>query len=119
MLIGLFYIFVPMLLIGVIAFKRQPNKLFLIMTVLSFGMAISFIWATSRWEIISVYFRIIFPILFILAIALGYRRIQKPKKPPNRIAIGFMITIHIVLIVFFSGLNWFTYSGYYAPKKCN
>ena len=117
MLIGLYYIFIPLLLIGVIAYKRQPNKLFLFMNVLSFGLAILFLWATSRWEIVSVYFRIIFPVLFVLAVAIGYRRIRKPKNPPKRIAVVFVITIHLVLIIFFSGLNWFTYSGYRAPNN--
>ncbi len=85
LIIGLFYIIVPLLLIGMIAFKRQPNILIWIFTILSFGSVIVYLWATARWEIVSIYFRPIFPILYLIACVVGYKRIKKPKTPQKKI----------------------------------
>ena len=117
MLIGLFYIIVPLFLIGLIAFKRQPNILIWIVTLLSFGLVIAYIWATARWEIVSVYFRPIFPILYLIACVVGYKRIKKPETPPKKLVLIFSIALHVMLIVFFSGLNWFSFRGYITPKN--
>jgi peptidase M23-like protein len=117
LLIGLFYIIVPLLLIGIVAFKRQPNILIWLFTILSFGLVIAYFWVTARWEIVSIYFRPMFPILYLLACVVGYKRIKKPETPPKKIAMIFGITLHMILIVFFSGLNWFSYRGYIAPEN--
>lgn len=117
LLIGLFYIVVPLLLIGVIAFKRQANILIWIFTILSFGSVIVYLWVTARWEIVSVYFRPIFPILYLIACVIGYKRIKIPETPPKKIVMIFGITLHVILIVFFSGLNWFSFRGYITPEN--
>lgn len=106
MLIGLFYIIIPLFLIGMIAFKRQPSIMVWVFTILSFGLVIAYLWATARWEIVSIYFRPIFPILYLMACVVGYRRILKPKTPSKKIVLIFSIGLHIILIVFFSGLTW-------------
>ena len=117
MLIGLFYIIVPLFLIGIIAFKRQPNILIWVFTILSFGSVIAYLWATARWEIVSIYFRPIFPILYLIACVVGYKRIKKPETPPNKIVVIFGIALHVILIIFFSGLNWFSFKGYITPEN--
>jgi len=116
MLIGLFYILIPLFLIGMIAFKRQPNILVWGLTILSFGLVIAYLWATTRWEIVSIYFRPIFPILYVMACLVSYKRILKPETPQKKIVFVFNIILHITLIVFFLGLNWFTFKGYIAPE---
>ncbi|MBT8219598.1 MAG: M23 family metallopeptidase [Bacteroidia bacterium] len=117
MLIGLFYIFVPLLLIGIIAFQKQPNFWTWILTIISFGLVISYMWGTTRWEIISIYFRPIVPILYLIACIVGYKRTTKQKNQTKKLALILNIAVHAVLIVFFSGLNWFTYSGYITPEN--
>ena len=117
LLIGLIYIIVPLLLIGMMAFKRQPNFLIWIFTFLSFGSVIVYMWATARWEIVSIYLRPIFPILFLIACILGYKRIQKPKIPPKKIVMILGVVLNLVIIVFISGLNWFTFKGYATPEN--
>ncbi|NNK17919.1 MAG: peptidoglycan DD-metalloendopeptidase family protein [Maribacter sp.] len=117
MMLGLFYILVPIILIGMIAFKRQPNRLIWILTILSFGSVLAYLWATARWELISIYFRPIFLVLFIAACIFSFMRIKKPVTPPKKIIVLFGIVLHIVLIVFFSGLNWFTFRGYTTPDN--
>lgn len=116
-LIGLFYLFVPFLLIGLIAFKRQPSILIWVLAILSFGLIIAYFWATARWEIVSIYFRPIFPILYLAACVVGYKRIKKPETPPKKILMIFGIALHVILIIFFSGLNWFSFKGYITPKN--
>jgi hypothetical protein len=117
LVIGLFYLFVPLLLIGIIAFKRQPNILMWVFTVLSFGSVIAYLWATARWEIVSIYFRPVFPILYLIACVVAYKRIKKPETTPKKIAMIFGIALHGILIIFFSGLNWFSYKGYITPEN--
>jgi hypothetical protein len=117
LLIGLFYIIVPLLLIGVIAFKRQPNVLIWILTILSLGSVIVYLWATARWEIVSIYFRPIFPIAYLIACVVGYKRIKKPTTPQKKIVMILGIVFNLVLIVFISGLNWFTFKGYATPEN--
>ena len=117
MLIGLFYIFVPLLLIGMIAFKRQPNILIWILTIFSFGSVIAYLWATARWEMASIYLRPVFPVLYLIACLASYKRIKRPENPPNKWVNIFGITLHVILIVFFSGLNWFSFRGYITPEN--
>lgn len=117
MLIGLFYILVPLFLIGIIALKRQPNILIWIFTVLSFGLVLVYLWATVRWEIVGIYLRPIFVVLYVIACVLSFRRINKPGTPPKKKVMVFSIGLHLVLIVFFSGMNWFSFKGYIPPEN--
>ena len=117
MIIGLFYIIVPLFLIGMIAFNRQPYILNWIFTILSFGSVILYMWATARWEMASIYFRPILPILYLAACVFSYRRIKKPETSPKKIVMIIGIGLHLILIVFFSGLNWFSFRGYITPEN--
>ena len=117
LIIGLFYIILPIILIGIIAFKRQPNILIWIITILSFGSVIAYLWATARWEIVSIYFRPIFPILYLTACVVGFKRIKKPKTPQKKIVMILGIALNLVVIVFISGLNWFSFKGYSTPEN--
>ena len=117
LLIALFYILAPLLLIGIITFIRQPNKLIWIFTILPFGSFIFYLWMTARWEVVGIYFRPIIPILFLIACIIGYKRIKKPKTPPKKIITILGITVNLVIIIFFSGLNWFSIKGYTTPKN--
>ena len=117
MIIGLFYIIVPLFLIGIIAFRRQPNLLLWIATILSFGSVIAYMWATARWEMVSIYLRPIFPVLFLIAAVFSFRRIQPADKPPKKVVMILGIGLHALLIIFFSGLNWFSFRGYRTPDQ--
>jgi len=100
-----------------IAFKRQPNILIWILTILAFGSVLAYLWATVRWEIIGIYFRTLYLVLFVLACAFSFRRIRKPINKPKKIVLLFAILLHLILIVFFSGLNWFSFKGYTPPDN--
>jgi hypothetical protein len=117
LLTGLFYIIVPILLIGLLAFKRQSSILLWIFTVLSFGSVIAYLWGVARWDIVSIYFRPIFPILFLIASFIGFKRIKKPKTPQKKIFLISTIVFNLVIIIFMSGLNWFSFKGYATPKN--
>ena len=116
LLIGLSYIIIPLLLIGIIAFVRQASILNWALSIFAFGLVIAFLWAASRWDIIGIYFRTLIPILFIIACLAGFKRIRKPEKPPKKIVTIIGIVINAAVIIFFSGLNWFTFQGYAAPQ---
>ncbi len=47
----LFLTVIPFLLIGLIAFQRQPDRLRWTMTLLAFGLMLSFMWASATWEL--------------------------------------------------------------------
>lgn len=117
MIIGLIYIAVPLFLIGMIAFQRQPNILNWIFTILSFGSVLAYLWATARWEIVSIYFRPIFPVLYLISCVFSFKRIKKPETPPKKMVMMFGIGLHLILIIFFSGLNWFSFKGYIIPEN--
>ena len=117
MIIGLFYILVPLFLIGMIAFKRQPNILIWVFTILSFGLVLVYLWATARWEIVSIYYRPVFLVLYVIACVLSFKRINNPETPPKKIVMIFAIGLHLILIVFFLGLNWFSFKGYIPPEN--
>ncbi len=115
-LIGLFLFLVPLLLIGVLASQRQPSIFRWLLNTLAFGMVISYMWATARWDIISVYLRTIFPILLLIASVISYRRITKPASPLSKLQVVIGVGVSVLLIVFMSGLHWFTFQGYCAPE---
>ncbi len=116
-LTGLFYIMVPLLFIGIMAIKRQPNNLLWFFTVLSFGSALTYLWVAARWDIVSIYFRPVFLILFTVACVMGYLRIRPPEKPLKKIYTIFTVGINLLIIIFFSGLNWFSFKGYITPDN--
>ena len=116
LLIGLFQILVPLFLITVLAVTRHPDRLRWMLNLLSFGMVISFMWASARWDITSVYLRTFIPILFVVAGVISYRRIRAPESPPGKIMALIGVGTNILLIVFMSGFNWFSFRGYAVPE---
>ncbi|MBT8057565.1 MAG: hypothetical protein KJO72_11580, partial [Gammaproteobacteria bacterium] len=50
---------VPLLLISVIAFTRQPNIPRWVITILSHGMIILYLLISSRWDLSSLYLRVV------------------------------------------------------------
>jgi len=115
-LIGLFQILVPFILIGVFAITRQPDRLRWMLNLLAFGMVISFVWVSARWDITSIYLRALVPILFLVSGIISYRRIRAPKSRPSTIMTLIGISTSILLIVFMSGFNWFSFRGYAVPE---
>jgi len=116
LLTGLFYIIIPLFLIGMIALSRQPSILLWAVTILAFGFVIANMWATARWDLVGIYLKNVFLVLYLIACVVGYKRIKKPAKPQNRILTVLGIGVSILLIVYMSGVNWFTYRGYSAPE---
>ena len=117
MLIILFHVVVPLILIGTVAIKRQPNILFWLLTILTFGSILAYLWATVRWEMVSIYFRPLFFILFLVALIFSYRRIRRPVSKPKKIVVALEAGIYLILLVLFSGLNWFSFKGYLTPEN--
>ncbi len=71
---------VPLLLTGSIAMQRQPSRLRWLTTLVTFGMVITYLLISMRWDVSSLYLRAVFPVLFVAASFVGYRRIRETKK---------------------------------------
>ncbi|MBT8071276.1 MAG: M23 family metallopeptidase [Gammaproteobacteria bacterium] len=108
---------VPLLLISVIAFTRQPNIPRWVITILSHGMIILYLLISSRWDLSSLYLRVVIPVLFLLAAAWSFRRISKPEEAPGTLNTVLAWTINTALIVLMSGFLWFSLVGYKMPDK--
>lgn len=106
---------VPLLLIGVITITRQPSRLRWLITVVAFGMVISYLLITARWDLSSVYLRPPILVFFIAASIMGYRRIRAPETAPGKLQAAVAWTISLGLIVLMSGFLWFSLRGYRTP----
>lgn len=113
--IGLFQVLVPLLLIGVLAIHRKPDRLMWMLNTVAFGMVMAFMWVSARWDISSIYLRTPFPILFLVAGVVSHGRIRAPKSPPGRMQTLIGIGANGLLIVLMSGFNWFAFQGYSVP----
>jgi hypothetical protein len=114
--IGVFQVLVPILLIGVLAIHRKPNRLLWMLNTVAFGMVISFMWVSTRWDISSIYLRTLFPILFLVASVISYRRIRAPTSPLSKMQTFIGIVANGLLIVLMAGFNWFSFQGYSVPN---
>lgn len=117
MFIGLIYIVIPTILIGILAFKSQPNKLGWLLSLLLTGLAICFIWITARWEIISIYSKYLFPLLYVIACIYSYRKISSSPKKVKKIALYLNVGLHFFLIFFFTVMNFLALRGYRTPEN--
>ncbi len=117
LLIGLFYILIPTILILVLSFKRHSSKLNWFLSFLSTGVAILFIWTIARWEIVSIYLRPVFPILFLIAAIYSFKRIKKPEKPESKVPFFIGIGLNILVIFFMSVMSFLALRGYRIPEN--
>jgi len=107
---------VPLLLIAVVMLYRQPSRLRWLGNVVSYGMVISYLMLSSRWDVTSLYLRWIFSILFVLACIVGYRRIRQPEQTPGKLQAAAAWGINLALIVMMSGFLWFSIRGLQTPE---
>lgn len=113
----LIQIMVPLLLISVVAFTRQPGKKEWLLTVVAFGMVILYLLISSRWDISSLYLRVAIPVLFLAAAFWSFRRVRVPETRPTMIVTVFTWMINLALIVFMSGFLWFSFRGFKTPDQ--
>ena len=114
-LIALFQILVPVLFIAIIASVQQPNRWRWALNTLAYSLAITFMILSSRWDLVSVYLRILYPVLLAVAILISYKRIGSSGKPQSRILTGLNLSISVILIGLMGGLSWQPLKGYPAP----
>jgi len=112
--IGLFYIGLPTFLLLVLAFKSQPTKLLWGLTVMLAMVSILFLWTIARWEIVSIYFRPVFPVLLIIAAAYSYKKIDAEKMPTKGIY-KMTIILNAVVIFMMTTFCFLALRGYRVP----
>lgn len=114
-LIACILFFIPLIVLVSLAFRRFPNKLHWISNVLAMTATLCFLWLNARWDILSMYFRMLLPLLLLVAIYMAYRRIRVPEKPWSRAANISTHAVNLVLIVLMSGISWKILIGYPTP----
>ncbi len=113
----LVYLVVPILLSGLIWFKRQPSIFTWLINSLFFVLVISFITITARWEIVGIYSKYI--VLFILILSLIYGFIKNYKDSTSvltkatKVSIAVIIVISVVMIV----MNFLALRGLRQPDN--
>jgi hypothetical protein len=116
LLISVALFFIPLLLLGVLAFRRFPNKWHWAGSLLAFAMTLGFLWLVSRWDLVSMYYRMLLPIMLLLAAFLGFRRIRAPARPWHMAAHIATIVINAALIIIMGGASWKALEGYPEPE---
>ena len=114
-LIGLFQILIPLLFISIIAFTRQANWWRWFLNTLAYSLAITFMLLSSRWDLVSIYLRILYPILLVVAVIVSFRRIGPLKKPQSRTQVVIATSVSLILIGLMGGLSWQPLKGYPEP----
>ena len=115
LLIGLFYIIVPVILILVTAVVRKPDSWNWALSFVAFGVVMLFLWTTARWEIVGTYLRYLYPALYLIASFISFKRIKKSAKPAPKISIVLGASVNILLILFMSILSGLSLRGYSTP----
>lgn len=109
-------IVVPALLIAVIAIQRQSSRWRWLVTCVAFGMVITYLLLSARWDISSVYLRIVIPVAFVAAAVVGYKRVRKTEAG-GKLQAAVYWSISLGLIVAMSGFLWFSLRGYLLPGQ--
>ncbi len=116
LIVGLFYLLFPTFMLALFAFKKQPNRLSWFVSMLLTGVSILFIWTIARWELVSVYFRPLFPILYLIAIWYSYSRINSNAMSSRKIYF-FNLSINAIMLFVISVFCFLSLRGYRVPTQ--
>jgi hypothetical protein len=108
-------IIVPLFLLGVLGLVRQANRFRWLISVLFYGLTMVFLWLVFPWDVVSIWYKKIIPLLYLAAVALAYHRIREPEKSPPAWEPWLNLGINGLMIVFMSGLIWKSLQGYAVP----
>jgi len=109
-------IVVPALLMAVIAMQRQSSRLRWSVTCVAFGMVITYLLLSARWDISSVYLRIVIPMAFVAAAVVGYKRVRK-SEVGGKLQAAMYWSVSLGLVIAMSGFLWFSLRGYLSPGQ--
>ena len=99
-----------------IAFQRQASHLRWLVSCIAFGMVIAYLLLSARWDISSVYLRIMIPVAFVAAAFAGFKRVRK-SEVAGKLQAAVYWSISLGLIVAMSGFLWFSLRGYLVPDQ--
>lgn len=117
LLITLIILFVPMALLLGIALPRAASKTQFVLNTIALGLGLLFMWLVFPWDIVSVYYRLALPWMFLICVWAGYRRIQPPGKEQQKRWVGiFNIALSLILTGVFLRLSYPVLSGYQPPE---
>jgi hypothetical protein len=114
-MIGIFYLLVSCLLLGLTAFQRHGHFLDWLFQTISFGLVLCFLWVTARWELISTHFGTALPLLLLVAVYMGFRRrpAKKDQSPPKKLGLAISGLLIFLMLV----MNGLALRGYRTPKN--
>lgn len=113
--IFLILVVVPLFLLSTLALTRQTSLFQFILLALTFGLALLFMWASMPWDVVSIYYRWLIPLLYLAALVIGYRRIGTAKHSPPKWAKVLGVLINVPMSILFVALCWASFTGYPAP----
>lgn len=105
---------IPVFLIVAVAGTRQPSRLRWLVTFITFGMVITYLLLSARWDISSLYLRVVIPVVFIAASIMGYQRIRE-SDTTGKFQTAVYWTTTLGVIVLMSGFLWFSIRGVLMP----
>ena len=108
---------VPPILLAAIALQRAPSLSQFSLTTLALALGLLFCWVMLPWDAVSVYYRWLIALLFLLALYRGYTRIGTAAREMPRWQRWVNTNINLGLIVFFAVLSWAGLKGYPAPSE--
>lgn len=113
--IQLIIVVIPLALLLTIAMARHANFLRFITNALAMSLGVLFIWAAMPFDVVSMYFRHALPVLWVLAMINGFRRIGTEVKAPPRWQVVLNYLISLLLIGVFGLFNLGVFAGYPEP----
>ncbi len=111
----LIILLVPTALLLAIGLQRSANLFRFVMATLAFALGIGFIWLAMPWDVVSVYWRMAVPVLLVLAVISGFRRIGTHRSEMPRWQVVMNLLINLALIAFFGLANLGAIAGYSRP----
>jgi hypothetical protein len=107
---------VPPILLAAIALQRAPSVSQFSLTTLALALGLLFCWVMLPWDAVSIYYRWLVALLFLLALYRGFTRIRTAAREMPRWQRWVNTNINLGLIVFFAVLSWAGLKGYPAPS---
>ena len=113
--VQLIVIIIPLALLLAVALQRQANLGRFIFSSLAMLLGVAFVWIAMPWDVVSMYYRMLIPLLAIIAVWSGYSRIGTAGKIMPRWQVILNYNIYGALIILFGLFCLGAIVGYQPP----
>ncbi|MDN4525996.1 M23 family metallopeptidase [Fictibacillus fluitans] len=108
------YYVLPIVIMFELIRGKFPSKRAWLFEVVGVGFIIAYLFLTGRWDIVSYYFRIIWPLVFVFVAVRSYVRSRDlpAKGPAKNFTYLFGMGVRVILIGFFGYVTAMALTGY-------